>query len=324
MTRVLETELQECAGKSDSEHESAIRLCCPLCKGRISEDLKCDTCKFLMREKDGIICALPPARLAYYAEFISDYQHIRAAEGRGSREKSYYLSLPYQDTTGNNSGQWRIRSKSYDYLLRRILNPHSERKLVLDLGAGNCWLSFQLTRKGYRSIAVDLLTNEQDGLGAAKHYYSEIDARIPCLQAELNHLPFGDAQFDLVIFNASFHYSEDYEMTLREALRCIKPDGIVVICDTPWYPREQSGKQMIAEHRAHFRERFGTASDSVKSQEFLTDERLQRLEKALFIRWTVHHPWYGWRWAMRPWVAKLRRHREPARFRIYVARKDGR
>jgi len=276
-----------------------------------------------MKENDGIVVALDPERLAYYANFIADYQHIRAAEGRGSPGNTYYLNLPHQDTTGHNTGQWKIRARSYDYLIRRILKPLAAGDTVLDLGAGNCWLSFQLARRGYRSVAVDLLTNSQDGLGAGTHYRNVLGSSIPRFQAELNCLPFQNEQFDVAIFNASFHYSEDYKTTLGEALRCIKPDGIVVICDTPWYSRELSGQQMIAERRAHFLGRFCTASDSVPSQEFLTDERLSSLAAALSIRWAVHRPWYGWRWAMRPWIATLRKRREPSRFRIYVARKNG-
>jgi SAM-dependent methyltransferase len=277
-----------------------------------------------MKEKDGIVLALAADRLAYYAGFIADYERIRAAEGRGSRDKSYYLALPYQDTTGNNSSQWKIRARSFDYLMRRVLNPSADGEAVLDLGAGNCWLSFQLARRGYRPVAVDLLTNLQDGLGAAIHYDHELGSSIPRFQAELNCLPFQDGEFDVVIFNASFHYSENYQTTLREALRCLKPDGLLVISDTPWYSREQSGRQMIAERRAYFRDRFCTASDAVESQEFLTDERLRSLGEALSVRWTVHRPWYGLRWFMRPWVAKLRKRREPSKFRIYVARKDAR
>jgi len=108
---------------------------------------------------------------------------------------------------------------------------------------------------------------------------------------------------------------------LREALRCLKSGGTVIISDTPWYSQEESGRKMVAERHAVFRQRFGTASDSVNSLEFLTDERLRELEETFSIRWTVHRPWYGWRWALRPWVAKLRGRREPSRFRMYVARK---
>ena len=321
MTTVLENATQSVFRGSDPE-QPAIQLQCPLCNGNTGEELKCKFCKFLMIEKDGIIVALPPDRLAYYAKFIADYEYIRAAEGRGSLDDNYYLELPYRDTTGHNSAQWKVRSRSYEYLIHRIITSATNGATVLDLGAGNCWLSFQLARRGYRVVAVDLLTNSQDGLGAAKHYHQHLGSRIPCFQAELSRLPFQGSQFDVVIFNASFHYSEDYEITLREALRCTKPDGSIVICDTPWYSREQSGKQMIAERRAAFQSRFQTASDSLKTQEFLTDDRLAKLADALFIRWTVHHPSHGFRWAMRPWVARLRGRREPSQFRIFVARKD--
>ena len=92
-------------------------------------------------------------------------------------------------------------------------------------------------------------------------------------------MPFQDEQFDAVIFNASFHYAEDYVATLREALRCVKTGGMVIISDTPWYSCDESGRRMVAERRSSFLERYGTASDSIKSLEYLTDERLRTLEE---------------------------------------------
>jgi hypothetical protein len=78
---------------------------------------------------------------------------------------------------------------------------------------------------------------------------------------------------------------------------------------------------MIAERQTVFIQCCETASDSVSSLEFLTNERLRKLETRLSIRRTVHSPRYSFKWNMRPVVAKLRGRREPSRFRIYVAKK---
>jgi SAM-dependent methyltransferase len=279
-------------------------------------------CGLRMWTSNGIVHALPPERAAHFARFMQDYEHIRAVEGRGSENQEFYLGLPYKDSSGRNSGQWHIRARSWDCLINHVLEKPGSRRTVLDIGAGNCWMSFRLALLGYRPVAVDLLTNENDGLGAAVHYQDSLAEVFPRFQAEITRLPFQNEQFDVVIFNASFHYSEDYEAGLREAFRCLRRGGLVIISDTAWYSREESGRQMVAERHAAFLQKYGTASDSIRSLEFLTDERLRALEQQLSIHWTTFSPRYGLKWALRPVVARLRGRREPARFRIYTARKD--
>jgi SAM-dependent methyltransferase len=295
-------------------------LKCPCCRTNV-RGLRCNMCGFQMKIGNGLIYALPPDRAAHYSRFIADYARIRAAEGRGSKDASFYLALPYKDTTGNNSDQWHIRARSYDYLATHILPRTAPLKgaKILDLGAGNGWMSYRLTLAGYSPAAVDLLDNDQDGLGAADHFRAHVPSMFPRFQAELTCLPFEDEQFDVAIFNASFHYSEDYEATLREAFRCVKVGGTVIVSDSPWYAREESGQRMLMERRAVFAARFGTASDSIQSLEYLTPGRLRALEERLSIRWTIHSPWYGLKWALRPIKAKIRGKREPSRFRIYSA-----
>jgi len=300
-----------------------VRLQCSRCRAKLDK-LECDFCGLKMPANNGIVCALPPDRASHYAHFIEDYERIRAAEGRWSRKGDFYLSLPYTDVTGRNSKQWKIRALSYDYLLDRVLKQG--RRLdggrVLDLGAGNCWMSHRLALAGYRPFAVDLLTNDQDGLGAAENFRGHLRAMFPRFQAELARLPFQDEQFDAVIFNASFHYAEDPVSTLSEALRCVRSGGMVIISDTPWYSSEESGRRMVAERYASFLERYGTASDSIRSLEYLTDDRLRDLEQQLSVRWTIHSPRYGLKWAMRPLIARLSNRREPSQFRIYTTRKE--
>jgi SAM-dependent methyltransferase len=163
--------------------------------------------------------------------------------------------------------------------------------------------------------AVDLQTNSQDGLGALKYY----EGSILSLQAEFEHLPLTCGQIDVAIFNASFHYATRYFDTLREILRILTPGGLVAILDTPVYRDSESGRQMVQERQAQFTRLYGFPSDSIPSENYLTEERLAELGRELDLDWHVHTPWYGMRWAVRPYLGKLRGQREPARFMVISA-----
>lgn len=304
------------------------RLSCPVCGlpensssfSNREHSLICDACGFQMQGVQGVWKALAPARESRFRQFISDYERVRAQEGRGSLSCHYYLSLPFRDTTGRNSWQWKIRGRSYRHLEKRIL-PGLERTQrtpldVLDIGAGNCWLSYRLALRGHRPVAVDLLLNDWDGLGAARHYLPFLTRPFLRFQAEMDRLPFDDRQFDLVVFNASFHYSGDYARTLKEAMRCLRPSGAVLIMDSPFYEREESGKQMVEQRHAAFEKLYGIRSDSLRSKEFLTRRMLDDLGRTSGVQWRVLEPWYGLGWMMRPWRAKLLGRRDPAKFLI--------
>jgi SAM-dependent methyltransferase len=320
------------ANSRETTEELALR--CPVCGSAMdavlgrnlpqhADELSCGNCLFEMRCEAGIWDALPPARKARYQRFIGEYESVRASEGRGGNNALYYAALPYQDLTARQPFQWRIRSRSFRYFEREILRSLERDRqrplLVLDLGAGNGWLSYRLSLRGHFCVAVDLQVNEFDGLAAAAHYSALLPHPLTRFRAEIERLPFTDEQSDCVIFNASLHYSEDYARTLGEALRCLRAGGTLAVLDTPWYRREESGAAMVAERREDFTRRFGFPSDALASQEYLTDARLSALEAQLGIRWTVHRPWYGLRWAARPWIAKVKGRREPSSFRIYTA-----
>ncbi|MGB9431956.1 MAG: class I SAM-dependent methyltransferase [Candidatus Acidiferrum sp.] len=283
----------------------------------------CGECSTTFKQEHGIWLALPPSRQAYFAQFIREYKQIRRAEGRGSTDSDFYLALPFRDLTGSNSWQWAIRGKTFRYIEQAIL-PKLSRKAnapltILDLGAGNGWMSHRLARLGHRPVAVDLLTNSDDGLGAAFHYQGVLPELFPRFQAELDHLPFADEQFDCGIFNASFHYSEDYDRTLAETIRCLRPGGTILVADSPTYSTESGGQQMQQERQDSFLKRFGFRSDALNSCEYLTPERLMALEVRHNLEWSSHRIWYGLRWACRPWLAKWKKRREPSQLVLYTA-----
>jgi SAM-dependent methyltransferase len=261
---------------------------------------------------------LRPERVAPIENFLADYTKIRLAEGRGSADAAFYRNLP--DCPGDHpmAWQWSIRRRTFSCFRDRVLPSMGARLRILDLGAGTGWLSNRLAHLGHEPCAVDLSCNDQDGLEAARHFGSDW----PSVRAEFDRLPFLDASVDVVVFNASLHYSADYLTTLREALRVLAPAGFLVVLETPVYKLESSGRRMVEERHAAFLKRYGTRSDSVPSNEFLTWSRVAEIGRQLDLKWKIVRPWYGIQWALRPWIARVKKKREPSQFPILIARRQ--
>jgi SAM-dependent methyltransferase len=253
-------------------------------------------------------------------KFLAEYSAVRSAEGRGADDPAWYLALPYRDLSGAFDDQWRIRAQSWRYLETRILPAFAKKAgrslRVLDLGAGNCWMAWRLAQLGHSPIAMDIFADARDGLRASRHYRTL--APFSVVEAEFDRIPLPAAVVDLAIFNASFHYSADYQHTLREVLRVLRPGGAVVIVDTPVYLLPEYGRRMVEERKSRFQQRFGFPSDAQESIEYLDLPALHFLERQLHLRWTIYKPWYGWRWRLRPLNAWLRRKRPPSQFWILV------
>ena len=297
---------------------------CPSC--RTSLQLTAENCLRCPREgstfeqRDGIWRLLRPAREQAFARFIEEYETVRRQEGR-HLPGSAYRRLPYRGFSSADPEDWRIRMRGYETLLHKIIQPLEEdlqRPLsILDLGSGNGWLSNRLAERGHTLAAIDLLCNDWDGLGAYIHYETSFER----VQAEFDALPFLDGSLDLAIFNASLHYSPDYETTLSEALRVLRLGGQLVVLDSPLYRENRSGKQMVLEREADFTRRYGFPSNTLGSENFLSEPRLEALARSPGIRWSRWQPRYSLGWELRRLKVRLLLGREPARFVLLAARK---
>jgi SAM-dependent methyltransferase len=317
-----------------ADSQQAIWLRCPHCAGAaaliddcddesLEDALHCRSCGVKIAKTAGVWRMLNQEQQRYFASFIHDYEFIRRKEGRCSQDSAFYLALPFADLTGNFPGQWSIRARSYRYIEHKVLpmlsNVLGPSLRILDIGAGNGWLSYRLALSGHRPVAVDLCANAFDGLEAAAPFATVLPDFFPRIQAEMDRLPFEDAQFDLAIFNASLHYSTSYIRTMRETMRCLRPGGVILIVDSPSYSNAAAGEAMRAERVRNFQSEFGSRGRSLSSREYLTPDALEELS-TLGIRWTRRLPWFGLRWWLRPLVARIRRRRQPSQFYLYEGR----
>jgi SAM-dependent methyltransferase/uncharacterized protein YbaR (Trm112 family) len=298
---------------------------CPTCRARLeeidSEQQRCPMEGTIYRRESGIWRLLPPDRAAAFQRFITEYETVRRAEGWGASDANYYRALPFEDRTGRFRDLWRIRADNFRVLIDQVLEPIEARQRralkIVDLGAGNGWLSYRLAQRGHCVAAFDVLLNDRDGLGAHQYYA----AAFTPVQAEFDRLPLDAAQIDLVVFNGSLHYSVNYETTLREAGRVMRDDGRAVILDSPVYHDAHSGQRMAHEREARFEREFGVRSNSLPNENFLTHERLADLASKLGLQWQMFNPQHGWRWQLQRWKAQMVNRREPASFPVIVGRR---
>jgi SAM-dependent methyltransferase len=235
----------------------------------------------------------------------------------------YFRSLPDVSEDDPHRDIWRRRASSLQVLLERVVTPArrllARPLIVVDVGAGNCWLSHRLATSGDMVVAIDISDDRLNGLGAVE-WYEPIAGVLPIL-AEFDALPLVDGCADLVIFNASLHYSTDSLCTMREALRVLRRGGSLVVMDSPFYRDSASGAAMVREREDSFRRKYGFASNSIPAEHFLTPARVEMLEAALGLSWES--------WPTEPlpvvvarqWRARLRGRREPASMPLWVGKR---
>jgi SAM-dependent methyltransferase len=257
-------------------------------------------------------------------QFAQDYAAHRQSEGRGFAGDELF-ALPYL-RSGSLARQWAVRARSFDAFMCRLVRPmakHLGRTLrLLDLGAGNGWLSYRVALDGHCATAVDIRDDRVDGLGAAEPFLQRTGGRMRTAVAAFDVIPDLDASFDIAVFNASLHYATDLAAVLQEAARVVRPGGRLVILDSPFYRREADGLAMVAEKAADAPRRFGDRAEALMALpfiEFLTRERLAEASAPIGLKWRRTRVTYPLWYELRPLTAKLRGARAPSRFDLWVS-----
>jgi len=262
---------------------------------------------------------MPTAMTA--SDFFAEYARHRAKEGRGYTGDDL-LSLPYL-RHGPLARQWGVRARTYEAFVAKVVMPMTiaSRPLdILDVGAGNGWLSYRLARLGQRATALDIRDDEVDGLGAAREFLRRDPGVFSCIVGRFEDIPLPNARFDIAVFNASIHYARDLPQVLAEAQRVVRVGGVLAIMDSPFYGCDADGDGMLAEKRAHGETLFGARSAILLEPQFieyLTPRRLAEASPGL--RWRRHAVRYPLWYELRPFSARLRGARRPSRFDLWTA-----
>jgi SAM-dependent methyltransferase len=260
------------------------------------------------------------------ARFRVAYAEHRSLEGRGAGGPAELLTLPFL-SQGAFARDWTVRARTYEAFVDRILRPRAQATVprglsLVDLGAGNGWLCYRMSQLGHHAIAVDWRRDLADGLGAAEAYREALPGLFPRVGGSFQEIPLRDHAFDIVVFNAALHYSEDLAQALREAARVARPGGRVVVLDSPFYAREADGDRMVVEKRSAMARALAARSDALlalRSIEFLTRRRLEEASAAIPLTWVRHRVRYPLWYEVRPLSALLRGRRRPSRFDLWEA-----
>jgi SAM-dependent methyltransferase len=257
------------------------------------------------------------------------YARLRRTEGRGAGGDAELFALPWV-TAGPLAAQWRIRARTFDTFLRRVVAPLERERgqalRVLDLGAGNGWLSARLAERGHRCVAADLRVDDVDGLAAAAPFARRLPRMFGRVAASFDALPVRARRFDLVVFDASLHLAEDLGRVLSEAARAAAPGGVVAVLDSPFYAHAASGEAMRVEKRRETAARFSDVAEdllALSPVEFLTKERLADAAAPAGLAFHRRRVLYPAAYEARGVVARLKGTRTPSRFDLWVARAPG-
>ena len=107
--------------------------------------------------------------------------------------------------------------------------PRPARATALDIGCGSGVYTEELLRLGYATTGMDL---SEEMIASCKRRFAGLPNIAPAVHlqvGDVEHLPFEDASFNLVLCVGVLGYLIDDEQAVRELVRVVKPGGHVVI-----------------------------------------------------------------------------------------------
>lgn len=184
-------------------------LACPLCRGELSAECRCQKCFTCYDAPEGI----PNLRLA--------------SDRRVEVVRRFYEETPFPGYPARDSLAWlHARAERSDFA--RLLNqaiPSNAR--ILDIGCGTGQMSLYLARARRLVIGADL-TRKSLELGAAAARRFQL-TRVLFVETDLHCPGLREASFDVVYSSGVLHHTVNPRKSFARIVQLARPGGMIVL-----------------------------------------------------------------------------------------------
>lgn len=166
--------------------------------------------------------------------FEQRYILLRLKEQRIHTDEEVY-HLPEISANHPHYREWMIRKQSCRQLIAR-LESKKDILNILEIGCGNGWLSYQLSRiPGSRVIGLDI--NMVELQQAARVFNT--NSKLKFIYGDIRSGIINDLKFDIIVFAASIQYFPCVSEILNACLAQLYTGGEIHILDTHFYEPEE-------------------------------------------------------------------------------------
>ncbi|MBD3385926.1 methyltransferase domain-containing protein [candidate division KSB1 bacterium] len=161
-----------------------------------------------------------------------------------SLKKNKNSSRQYYEAVAHRTNIWTCAPGSptyYQEMVRyeRIIAELPESGLAVDLGCGNGYLSYLMSKRGLTVISVDLSISRLQNLRTA------IATEAPDqVQSDIHQTGLQSAFADVIVCSEVIEHIQKYQQVLQEAERILKHDGIFIVT----VPYKERLKKIICPH----------------------------------------------------------------------------
>jgi len=181
--------------------------------------------------------AIPVIRGTLPKERDREYREMMNYESGKAEEDARAVPGPHAEAWLNVTDAFEPASRpAFDTMLRMDSIAPRIRGRVLDLAAGSCWLTAELSKLDAVEEATALDMSERFLTTAGARVIDALGGRrekIRFAASTFNETPFGDDYFDCVFMFACLHHSLAPIKTLMEAKRILKPGGALLVFEHP-------------------------------------------------------------------------------------------